>query len=293
MQKVGIFVHPRWEAAHALARELEINLRQQVAEVWIAPAWEEDSYSQQLPGSELLICVGGDGTMLWAARTVCPAEIPILGVNMGRLGFLAEIRPREALEKLPLVLKGAYRIEERTMLEARLSGAERSYIALNDIIVGRASVGRPVYLEASVDAHRLALYRADAVIVATATGSTAYSFSAGGPILYPESRELLLTPVAPHLMPARSLVLPADARVEIKVVSDHAAVLSADGQDDRSLSPGETITVNRSPHLARFVRLSEAGHHYSQLAERLGWLHVVDVSSSHYRLEGDEADPDA
>lgn len=285
MKKVGIFVHPSWAAAHDLGRRLEALLHSSVDQVWLTAAWDEASYRDHLPGSDLLICVGGDGTMLWAARTVCPHEVPILGVNMGRLGFLAELNPAEALDKLPLVLAGAGRIEKRSMLRVELASGP-VYHALNDAIVGRSSVGRPVYIEASIDGERLAYYRADAVIVATATGSTAYSFSAGGPILYPESQEMVLTPVAPHLITARSLVLAPDAVIELRVATDHTAVLSADGQEDHPLLSGDTVTVTRSPYLARFLRLAEPAHHYSQLAERLGWLRVVDLSSHPERIGG-------
>ncbi|HZP25651.1 MAG TPA: NAD(+)/NADH kinase [Dehalococcoidia bacterium] len=278
MKKVGIFVHPSWQEAHALGRRLEAELRKRVPEVWLTAAWDEATYRDHLPGSELLVCVGGDGTMLWAARTVCPEKVPILGVNMGRLGFLAELNPAEAHEKLPLVLDGAGRIEERTMLQVEVNRGQ-VYHALNDVIIGRSTVGKPVYIDASVDGERLAYYRADAVIVATATGSTAYSFSAGGPILYPESQELVLTPVAPHLVTGRSLVLDPDARIELTVATDHTAVFSADGQEDHHLSSGSRIAVKRSPYVTRFLRLSPPSHHYAQLAERLGWLRAIDDSA--------------
>ena len=285
MKKVGIFVHPSWQDAHVLGRELEALLRQRVPEVWLTAAWDEASYRDHLPGSDLLVCVGGDGTMLWAARTVCPEKVPILGVNMGRLGFLAELSPQEAQAKLPLVLDGAGRIEQRTMLQVEVNGGQVHHV-LNDVIVGRSTVGRPVYIDAAVDGERLAYYRADAVIVATATGSTAYSFSAGGPILYPESQEMVLTPVAPHLVTGRSLVLAPDARIELTVATDHTAVFSADGQEDHHLSSGSRITVSRSTYVTRFLRLSDPSRHYAQLAERLGWLRAIDDSSVRGRGNG-------
>ncbi|MBI1885351.1 MAG: NAD(+)/NADH kinase [Chloroflexi bacterium] len=288
MNKIGIFVHPRWEAARDLGRKLESALREKVREVWLTAAWDEKASREHLPGTDLLVCVGGDGTVLWAARAVVPHPVAILGINMGRLGFLAELGPEEAWDRLPQVLEGGGRIEERTMLQAVAPGG-RTYHGLNDAVVGRGTAGRPVYVDVSVDGQRLALYRADAVVVATATGSTAYSFSAGGPILYPESQQLVLTPVAPHLTGSHSLVLSPDAAVELKVVTEHRAVLSVDGQEDLPLASGDTVSVKRSPHLARFLRLSGPADFYSTVAERLGWLRVVDASDHPERIE----DPDS
>ncbi len=287
MKKIGIFVHPRWQAAHDLGRELKGFLRTRLEQVWLTTAWDEKACRDLLPGSDLLVCLGGDGTMLWAARAVIAHPVPILGINMGRLGFLAELGPQEAREKLAQILEGGGRIEERAMLQASTADG-RTYHGLNDAVVARASAGRPVYVDVAVDGQRLALYRADAVIVATATGSTAYSLSAGGPILYPESQELVLTPVAPHLTASHSLVLPPASRVELKVATDHRAVLSVDGQEDRPLASGDVVTVSRSPHVARFL-LSEPARYYSMLAERLGWLRVVDVSNQPQRLVDEQS----
>ena len=167
--------------------------------VWATSEWDDDALRSDMPGSDLLICLGGDGTVLRAARTVAPNPVPILGVNMGRLGFLAEVRPDELVERLPDVLAGRYRVEERAMLKASVPAWGITYDALNDVVVGRQTVSRPIYVDVRVDGSQLAIHRCDAMIVATATGSTAYSLSAGGPILHPESRDIVLTPVAPHI----------------------------------------------------------------------------------------------
>ena len=210
--------------------------------------------------------------MLWAARAVVPHAVPIFGVNMGRLGFLAEIGPKELMDKLPRILAGEGRVEERAMLQVQIPVWGQTFQALNDVVVGRSLAGRPVYLDVSVDGRRLAVYRSDAVIVATATGSTGYSLSAGGPILHPESKDLVLTPVAPHLVPARSLVLPGDAVVDLVLSTEEGATVSVDGQVNRSLESGDSVSVCRSPHVARFLRLSESSDHYRILAERMEWL---------------------
>ncbi len=279
MKKVGIFVHPRWAAARDLAQEVRAFLADKADEVWQTSAWDDRATGEHMPGTELLICLGGDGTMLWAARAVIPHPVPLLGVNMGRLGFLAELRPQELLARLPEVLRGRCRVEERTMLQAQVPAWGLTYHALNDVVVGRVSAGRPVYVDVSIDGSRLALYRCDAVIVASATGSTAYSLSAGGPILHPESREIVLTPVAPHLAAARPLVVSPQAVVDLLVSTEADAVVSIDGQVDRALSSGDGVSVCRSPHVARFLRFSEPQEYYAMLAERLDWLRVISASN--------------
>lgn len=279
MRKVGIFVHPRWAAARDLADEVRAFLAGKVAEVWQTSVWDDKATPEHIPGTDLLICLGGDGSMLWAARTVIPHPVPVLGVNMGRLGFLAELRPQDILKRLPDVLQGRGRIEERTMLQAQVPAWGLTYHALNDVVVGRVSAGLPVYVDVSIDGSRLALYRCDAVIAASATGSTAYSLSAGGPILHPESREMVLTPVAPHLAAARPLVLPPQAVADLMVSTESEAVVSIDGLVDRPLASGDSVSVCRSPHVARFLRFSQPQDYYAMLAERLDWLRVIKASN--------------
>lgn len=278
MKKVGLFVHSRWSAAERLADDVREFLRTKVDEVWMVSEWEDTGIGDLIPGTDLLICLGGDGTMLRAARTVIPHAVPVLGVNMGRLGFLAEVLPGQLMERLPDVLAGQYRTEERTMLQAQVPSLGVTYHALNDVVIGRANVSRPVYVDVSIDGSRLAVHRCDAIIVASATGSTAYSLSAGGPILHPESQDIVLTAVAPHMAAARPLVLPPQTVVDLTVSADKDAVVSVDGQIDRPLSSAETVSVCRSPHVARFVRFSKPQDYYAMLAERLGWLSVLRAS---------------
>jgi NAD+ kinase len=291
VRKVGICFHPRWPAAQALAEELKAALALHVSEVWLASAWDEREARRNLEGTELLICVGGDGTMLWAARLVILHPTLLLGINMGRLGFLAELREEEALAKLPQILEGGFRIEERTLLHgdfleapgAPAAEGER-YHALNDIVVGRGAPGRAVHVEASVDGKRLGHYRGDAVIVATATGSTGYLLSVGGPILHPEAHELVLMPVAPHLAVARALVLPSSVVIELRVTSHEKAILSVDGQVNKELANGEGVRVYHSHHLARFLRLGSPLDYYAALSQQLGWLNAADASGPFLRL---------
>ena len=278
MNKVGIFVHSRWAEARRLADEVTSYLLDKVDTVWATSEWDDTAAVREMPGTDLLICLGGDGTMLHAARSVIPHRVPVLGVNMGRLGFLAELRGAELLKRLPDVLDGRCRIEERTMLQATVPALGVVYHGLNDVVIGRINVGRPVYVEVSLDGTRIAVHRCDAIIVASATGSTAYSMSAGGPILHPESRELLLTPVAPHLAAARPLVLPPDTVIDLRVSVDEEAIVSVDGQMDRALAGAQIVSVCRSPHLARFVRLSPPQGYYEMIAHRLDWLRIIQAS---------------
>ncbi len=220
MNKAGVFVHSRWSAADRLADRVRDLLRDRGCDVWLTSDWDDSAVGENIPGTDLLVCLGGDGTMLRAARVIVPHPVPILGVNMGRLGFLTEVNPGDLVDRLSDFLEGRCRIEERTMLQAQVPSWGATHHALNDVVVGRASIGRPLYVEVSIDGVRLAIHRCDAVIAATATGSTAYSLSAGGPILHPESRELLLTPVAPHLGSARPLVLAPDAVIDLTVTAD-------------------------------------------------------------------------
>jgi NAD+ kinase len=280
MNKVGIFVHPRWDAAALLADKVEAFLRTAVGEVWRVADWDDTEIAEKMPGTDLLVSLGGDGTVLRAARCAIPHSALILGVNLGRLGFLAEIRPSELKQRLPDALEGRCRVEERAMLTARVRSTEEEFHALNDVVVGRASVGRPIYVDVSIDGTRLALHRCDALIVASATGSTAYSQSVGGPILYPESRDIVLTAVSSHLATARPLVLAPDVRLTLTVGAEKDAMLSVDGQVDRPLDSGESITTTISPHVARFVRFATPLEHYARLAERLDWLRVVRTSDN-------------
>ena len=287
MKKVGIFVHSRSRAAVQIADQARELLRERGSEVWQTSDWDDSAVADSIPGTDLLVCVGGDGTVLRAARVIVPHPVPILGVNMGRLGFLTEVRPGELVDRLSDVLEGRCRTEERTMLQAQVPSWGATHHALNDVVVGRASVGRPLYVETAVDGVRLAIHRCDAVIAATATGSTAYSLSAGGPILHPESQDLLLTPVAPHLGSARPVVLPPNATIDLRVTADKEAVISIDGQIDRALASGDSVTVCRSAHTARFVRFSPPQDYYAVLAEKLDWLRVLQASDNPELFEFD------
>ncbi len=220
---------------------------------------------------DLLIAVGGDGTMLRAAHLCAPAGIPILGINMGRLGFLIQVQQHEWHTALENLLKGEYWIEKRMMLRVthRHEAKENAgWHALNEAAVCRGEQVRPVRLAASVDGQALTTYVADGLIASTATGSTAYALASGGPILPPELRNILLVPVAPHLSVDRAVVLSEGTPVSIQV-KEGEAVLSVDGQSAVPLQEGDTVDVQAGEYSAHFIRFGDAGYFYRNLTAHM------------------------
>ena len=206
------------------------------------------------PPPGVLVTVGGDGTLLRAASVAAQAAVPLLGVNLGRLGFLTEIEAADALDAVPRYLDGSgARVYERHMLQAEVDGAAPVH-ALNDVVVGRATTGHLARIGVSVDGAELTTYQADAVIVATATGSTAYALSAGGPILHPSSTDMVLVPVAAHGDMDAPVVVPAESVVELTIKTGHPAVMTADGFVDVPIGPEGSVRVSASPHRALFLR---------------------------------------
>jgi NAD+ kinase len=273
VKKVGILYHPMIKAAHTMAEELQDFLTARGILVWLCSAWEGEQARAQVNDTDLVITIGGDGTILRAAQVVVPGQIPITGINLGKLGFMTELSAEEARDKLTALLEGEGWLDERAMLEAEL-GATKSepphtFYALNDVVVARGAVARVVYVEASIDGEPLTTYKADGVIVATATGSTGYSLAAGGPILHPQAREFLLLPILPHLSPAYPLVLPATAVVRLRLTTAHQATLSIDGHINLPLSSGAVITIRHSSNTGRFLRIHPEVAFYSSLEQKL------------------------
>jgi NAD+ kinase len=219
---------------------------------------------------DLLVAVGGDGTMLRASHLCAPSGLPILGVNTGRLGFLIQVNQKEWQPSFDQLLKGEFWIENRMMLRAehcRANESSGNWHALNEAVVTRASV-RPVRLSASVDGHLLANYVADGLIAATPTGSTAYALAAGGPILPPELRNILLVPIAPHLSVDRAVVLSEGTSVSITLCGGDA-VLSVDGQIPIGLAEGDMVDVRAGEYTAQFVRFGDPGYFYRNLTAHM------------------------
>jgi NAD+ kinase len=221
---------------------------------------------------DLLIALGGDGTMLRAGHLCGPIQVPILGINLGRFGFLMEVRQQQWRDFVPRLLAGDYWLEKRMMLCAeQWRAGERlgSWDVLNEVVVSRGQFIRPVHLTALVDGRFLTTYVADALIAATPTGSTAYALAAGGPILPPELRNILLVPVAPHLSLDRAIVLAEGSSVSIAVRADHQAVFSVDGQVPVGLSDDDRVDISAGKHTVQFVRFHDPGYFYRNLTPHM------------------------
>lgn len=267
MKRIGILYHPLREKARDLSQRLEEFLSSRKVSSWRCSTRDENEAKSRLAGTDLVLSIGGDGTILRVARIVAPLSVPILGINLGRLGFITEIDGDEVLSHLPGLLKGKGWIEERAMLEAQVEG--KSFHALNDVVLHSVAV-RLVNIKATIDGAVLTAYRADGVIIATATGSTSYALASGGPILHPQSHEIVLQPVSCHLGLSHALVLPSQSTVDLKVAYRENVLLSIDGQVELPLSDGQNVGVRLSPYMARFLRTHEPTYFYGSLWQKLG-----------------------
>jgi NAD+ kinase len=227
-----------------------------------------------LTGSDLVIALGGDGTVLGVARDMGERSVPILGVNRGHLGFLSDVSPDVVDSALEKVLAGQYSVRERARLRvSRLSRGElrEGGLVLNDAVFTKSTpLARMIELRTRVGGERVATYRSDGLIVATPTGSTAYNLSAGGPLLDPSLRAIVLNPICPHTLTQRPLVLPDDAEVEVELVSHEEVALTLDGQSVEMLRMGDRARITCSRHPALLVELPPYNH-FETLREKLGW----------------------
>lgn len=237
------------------------EVRLSAEEAAIAGLDEHAAPSDELvPGLDVAISLGGDGTMLRTVDLVADGEVPVIGVNLGNLGYLTEIEPAQVLPALERFLSGSYDVQERMRMVVRVdapSSAElgsSSYPALNEAVLSKTPTGQIVRVLVSVDGERFTTYHTDGIIIATPTGSTAYAWSAGGPIMSPDHTALLLTPVAPHMLFDRSLVLPPTSTVRLEVVADRPASLSVDGRSLGLLEEGDAIECTAAAYPARLVR---------------------------------------
>jgi len=272
VKKVGVLYHPMIEPAHTLAEKLVKFLKSLGVVVWLSSAWEWEKAKALINGTDLILCVGGDGTILRAAQVALPDSTPITGINLGRLGFLTELSAAEAEAKIPALLQGKGWIDERAMLEAELMKPDKEtsfFHALNDVVVARGAISRLIHVKVDIDGELLTTYRSDGVLVATATGSTGYSLAAGGPILHPQSNEFLLLPLLPHLSSTYSLVLSAKSVVRLHVSTPHQATLSIDGHINLPLPSGSIVTVKPSQHRAKFLRIHRDASFYGSLEQKL------------------------
>lgn len=252
---------------------IEAFLKKQGVTVVSTILYNEEFGSQIEAGQfEMLIALGGDGTMLRAGHICAPYGVPILGINLGHFGFLMEVRQNQWMEVIPRLLEGDYWLEQRMMLHAehsREGNTLAQWEVLNEVVVGRGQAVRPVHLITHIDGRYLTTYVADALITATATGSTAYAMAAGGPILPPEARNILLVPVAPHLSIDRAIMLSEGSNVSIAIETSHQAVVCIDGQTPDSIENGDLVNIRASNHSARFVRFQDPGYFYRNLTPHM------------------------
>ncbi len=271
LHHVAILYHPHRKKAVSVAEWLAVELHRHGVSSTVGNAWDPDLVAEVGPISDLLVALGGDGTIIQVARTAAPVGVPLLGINLGRVGFLAELTPESLRNQVACIVEERFWIEERTMLDVRLQGTHAwdSALSLNEVSVARGASPRAVHVRTCLGGEDFMTYTADGVLVSTATGSTAYSLAAGGPILYPESRDLLLTPVAPHLHIGRSVILSGDTHVCLTLDSDRPAVVTIDGTQETGLEPGHMVEVVRSETVARFARVAPRRYFYTAIADRL------------------------
>lgn len=267
MTRIGVLYRPHVERAEALAQSVKSHLMKRGISSWMGSAWDEIEAVRHIPGSDLLIGIGGDGTILHCARVSAPCGVPVLGIKLGQLGFITEFGESEVDTHLPRALDGEGWIEARAMLDVTIDSEQM--LALNDAVV-RCTAVRLIDVTLDVAHEKVTTYRADGVIVATATGSTAYSLAAGGPVLVPESTDMVVQPVCSHIGLRHALVLPRDTIIGLRVNRDDGVVLSLDGQMERALRPDAYVTVTSSRYQARFLRLRPRAYFFRSVHEKLG-----------------------
>ena len=274
-KRIGIIYHPLNRAAHDLGKEIEAYLEGAGCSHWLGSAWEGEKLKNQMDGTDLIITTGGDGTILRAAQVALPLDVPITSINLGKLGFMTELPADKAMALLPRIIAGEGWCDCRSVLEVKLSSADKkekpdqTFIAINDAVAARGGIARIIAVECHIDKSHFATYTGDGVIVATATGSTGYNFAAGGPVLHPDSPDMLLTPILPHLGRSYSLVVPEDKTITLKIATNHQATLCIDGHLSQSLSTGDVVTIQNSRHRLRFIRLRPPDSFYSELDHKL------------------------
>jgi NAD+ kinase len=281
-KRIVFAVHPKMPAALKEAESFEalINTRGVTS---LCGLLDDADLRLKVRNNEfdLLVAVGGDGTMLRAAHLCAPWGVPILGVNLGRLGFLYQVEKNTSTEYFSLLLDGEFWIEKRMMLRAehwRSGESQGNWHALNEAVICRGQHIRPVHISASVDDRFLTTYVADGLIAATPTGSTAYALAAGGPILPPDLRNILLVPIAPHLSVDRAVVLSEGSTVSIQNHSDTGTVLSIDGQTPVGLDQKDIVKICAGDYRAHFVRFGDPDYFYRNLTARMNQNSTIEFS---------------
>jgi len=273
--RVGVLYHPGRQDSTELVGRVRLLLGEQGnVDIWEGAAHAETALQEVASDLDLLITLGGDGTIVRAVRSVAAAGVPILGVNLGRLGFLAEVEPEHIDNALQLVANKDYIIEERMMMSCWVERQGETILtakAINDVVLARGRMSRTVRVSTDVDGHYVMTQTADGIIVSTPTGSTAYCLAAGGPIVAPDVRCLTVTPVAAHLAIAQAIVVPAHCVLNLQLIKASDAMLTVDGQLDLALEPGDIVHHTASENSAKFVRFGGDGYFYETVLRRLRW----------------------
>ena len=255
--RIGFAYNPTSEDALELRERAAGWCRMHGMEQWAAPAGDTADRLEELRRTDALVVLGGDGTFLRAAQSIAEVDVPIIGINLGKVGFLSKAEANELEALLEKLQAGAFEIRERMALTGQILQAGRTpdgtFTALNDIVVARGSLARVVRLDVSIDESHLATFVADGLVVASPTGSTGYSFSAGGPIVEPHSRNLVVTPIAGDLSAIRSIVVSPRQVVRARVTDAHEALVSIDGREDRRIAVGDVVEVRAMERPMRFV----------------------------------------
>ncbi|TDI90594.1 MAG: NAD(+)/NADH kinase [Chloroflexi bacterium] len=271
-KNIGIVHHGLLAGAGDLAKNLARKYKAG-RNWWLATQDTLHDSKDDLKSTDLIITIGGDGTILRGVHVAAARDIPVLGVNMGRVGFMSEIEAKDAVDEISWYLDGNARIERRYMLSATIRAGRQDsdpVLALNDITVARGALLRVIEVSTVVDGVHLATYRGDGVVVSTATGSTGYSLALGGPVMDPQSRDFLVKPIATHMSQVGGVILQESSKVELTVLTDHDATLSADGFVDQPLGVGETVTITQAGDYASFLRRKPPADFWGDLSRRLG-----------------------
>lgn len=259
VRRIGFAYNPTSDAATELRERAAGWCRMHGVDHWAAQAQDFEVLCRELATTDILVVLGGDGTLLRAARAVVQVDVPILGLNLGKIGFLSKVEAGDLESVLVKLVAGEFKIDARMALEARILPGGRDdgaavHHALNDVVVARGALARVVRLDVAIGPSHLATFIADGLVVASPTGSTGYSFSAGGPIVAPDSRNLIVTPIAAYLSTVRSVVVGPEQVVRCRVVDATEAIVSIDGREDVPIAVGDVVEVRA---LARPIQLVE------------------------------------
>jgi len=281
VSRIGFAYNPTIEAAVELSARASGWCQMRGIGEWQAQAGDLDALLRELPTTDVLVVLGGDGTFLRAARAVAEVDVPLLGINLGKVGFLSKAEATDLEPVLASIVEGDFTIDERMAIEGRIlraagakAGAtdDERHVALNDIVIARGSLARVCRLDVSIDDTHVATFIADGLVVSSPTGSTGYSFSAGGPILDPISRNLVVTPIAAYLSAIRSVVVSPRQVVRCRVVDAHEALVSVDGREDLPIGVGDVVEVHAVERPIRLIEPKGAQPFWDLLRHKVALL---------------------